>query len=542
MHQPSETWAKPFGGRAVHPAAANVATDMERARDLTVVKGGAKAETWGDAPAQRQHALRALHEHHELIINAAGEGIYGLDLRGCATFVNPAAAALTGHEVDELIGRPMHDMVHHTHQGGSAYHHRACPIYATLKDGQVHSVSNEVFWRKDGSCFPVQYTGTPIIRRGQIVGAVVVFRDITDRKCAEAQLREALEEVQALKEKLHLENRYLRERIRHVQSTTAIVGRSPALEATLNLVRRAAPTDVTVLIEGESGTGKELVARAIHDLSARAAGPLVKLNCAALSPYLVESELFGHEKGAFTGASHRRAGRFEAAAQGTLFLDEVGELPLETQAKLLRVLQEHEFERVGSSQSLSANVRVVAATNRDLRALVAAGRFRADLYYRLAVMTIPLPPLRQRREDIPALAEHFIRAAEAKFQRRFHGLTDDSLKRACAYHWPGNIRELENAIERAAVVADEPYLTLPAWGAHDDAGLLARPPGVDLAPTQPSSDLGEELQAVERQRILEALRAKKWRISGRNSAAAVLGMHPNTLRYRMQKLNIQRPL
>jgi formate hydrogenlyase transcriptional activator len=290
------------------------------------------------------------------------------------------------------------------------------------------------------------------------------------------------------------------------------------------------------LILGETGTGKELIARAIHAASARNARALVKLNCSAISAGLVESELFGHVKGAFTGASERRTGRFELADGGTLFLDELGELPLETQAKLLRVLQEGEFEPVGSSRTQKVDVRVIAATNRDLAADVEAGRFRADLYYRLHVFPVEVPALRQRRDDIPPLAAHFLELAGRRCGRRFTGIEAGTLARLQSHDWPGNIRDLQNTIERAAILSTPPLLSID-W----ELGP-ARSPVRQLAPPSvaPESGTDDALEAVERQHIIDVLRRTRGVIEGPNGAATLLGLKPSTARFRMKKLGISK--
>jgi DNA-binding NtrC family response regulator len=308
----------------------------------------------------------------------------------------------------------------------------------------------------------------------------------------------------------------------------AMVGESAALERVREQIAQVAPTDSTVLIQGETGTGKELVARAIHDGSARRERPLIRVNCAALPRELVESELFGHERGAFTGAVQQRRGRFELADGGSLFLDEVGELPPEAQAKLLRVLQEGEFERLGSSRTLRADVRVIAATNRDLRAEVAAGRFRPDLFYRLDVIPIALPPLRARRDDIPLLVRHFAAKVERKVGRRLDGLDSSFIERACAYDWPGNVRELENLVERAVVTSTA--------GAADALGWFA--PSARPAPADTASAAELMLGAVERSHIRRILDGTHWQIEGEAGAARILGLNPSTLRGRMRKLGI----
>ena len=321
------------------------------------------------------------------------------------------------------------------------------------------------------------------------------------------------------------ENVYLREEAKLERHFGEIVGRSNVVRRVLRKMEQVAATDATVLITGETGTGKELVARAIHRESARRDRPLVKVNCAALPPTLIESELFGHEKGSFTGAVGRKIGRFELADGGTLFLDEIGELPMEVQPKLLRVLQDGEFERLGSAQSIRADVRVIAATNRDLSQDVQARRFRADLFYRLNVYPISVPPLRQRREDIPLLVEHFVRVLSKKMGKEITAVAPSTLEALRSYHWSGNVRELANVIERAVITTTGTVLqisniteTLPA-----------------TAPHQPSKTLEE----MEREYIAAVSEATGWRIEGPDGAAKILGLHPSTLRARMQKLRIQ---
>jgi DNA-binding NtrC family response regulator len=344
-----------------------------------------------------------------------------------------------------------------------------------------------------------------------------------------ARLREEIEAHQRSKATI----RSLVDELRPGGESGEILGASPAVKGLLEQIGLVAATDSTVLILGETGTGKELVARAIHDHSSRRDRPLVKVNCAALPRELVESELFGHEKGAFTGATQQRRGRFELADGGTLLLDEVGELPLEAQAKLLRVLQEHEFERVGGTRSLRTDVRVIAATNRDLGRQVDAGAFRSDLYYRLNVFPLALPPLRERREDIPGLVRHFVARAARKLGKPLAGASPAFLTRAAAYDWPGNVRELENAVERAAILARGPLLE-PDGALPVGAGAAAesRPP----TRADPAS-----LEAVERDHILRVLEQTRWVIEGKQGAARVLGLHPSTLRARLQKLGIDRP-
>jgi len=470
--------------------------------------------------------IEALERRNELILRCAGEGIYGLDRDGCTTFVNPAAAEMLGWTAEELIGKPQHDIIHHTKPDGSAYSSEECPIYRAFEDGEVHRVDDEVFWRKDGTGLAVEYVSTPIYdEAGELAGAVVTFKDIAERKRQQEALERALAEVQVLKDRLHAENVYLREEIQGSHNFEEIIGQSDALAKTKHRIRQVAGTDATVLILGETGVGKELVARAVHNLSKRTERPLVKVNCASLPSTLIESELFGHEKGAFTSASARRVGRFELADGGTIFLDEIGELPLELQAKLLRVIQEGSFERLGGSRTIEVDVRIVAATNRDLAKAVSAGEFRDDLYYRLNVFPVKVPPLRSRKDDIPPLLSHFVRKFAAKLGKPIDNVPErvqDALER---YDWPGNIRELENVIERAVILATDRTLQV-------DEALETRPQATAAAADR------RTLDQVERDHIIRVLEQTEWRLEGNRGAAVVLGLHPNTLRSRMKKLGI----
>ncbi len=332
-------------------------------------------------------------------------------------------------------------------------------------------------------------------------------------------------EIEGLRDHLALENEYLAEAVREEAGFAGIVGGSPALQDVLRLVRQVAPTDSTVLLCGETGTGKELVARAIHGASRRAGHPIIKVNCGALSPSLVDSELFGHERGAFTGATQRRIGRFELADRGTLFLDEVAEVPAETQVKLLRVLQEREFERVGGERTLRVDVRLIAATHRDLDVEVAAGRFRPDLYYRLNVFPVIIPPLRERPEDLGLLAQHFVAHFARRLGKPLSGISRGSFGRLHRYAWPGNIRELQNVIERACVLAK---------------GSVVDVPEPALGATRAAAWHPATLEDAERSHIVRTLEQTDWRVEGDGGAAQLLGIPPSTLRSRLQKLGIQR--
>lgn len=480
---------------------------------------------------------RSLERQNALILEAAGEGVYGLDCDGRTTFVNPAAARLLGHEPEALLGEPMHAVLHHTHADGTPYPRETCPIYAAFKDGQVHHVENEVFWRRDGSSFPVEYTSTPIEEEGRLTGAVVVFRDVTARKAAETELRGALAEVETLRDQLEAENTYLQEELQTRERFGEIVGRSPAIQHVVQAVETVAPTSANVLITGESGTGKELVARAVHRLSVRRDRPLITVNCASVPRELFESEFFGHLKGAFTGAVRDRVGRFQLAHRGTLFLDEVGEIPIELQSKLLRVLQQGEFERVGDERTQRVDVRVIAATNRNLKAEVEAGRFREDLYYRLNVFPIEVAPLRQRRGDIPLLAGHALEAAARRFNRPEARLSQANLRDLEAADWPGNVRELVHVIERAVLTWKNGRLRLEIEG----SSRQNRPSTAATASSTPTVRTELEMRQLQRENLQAALVDSGWKIYGEGGAAELLGVKPTTLVARIAKAGLKRP-
>ena len=351
--------------------------------------------------------------------------------------------------------------------------------------------------------------------------------DTTGKKKVELALQTALDEVRLLKNRLQQENHYLQDEIKQVHGADAIIGDSKVQEKLLEKIGQVAKTDTTVLISGETGTGKELLARAIHAASRRKDRPLVKINCATLPTGLIENELFGHEKGAYTGATTRKTGRFELADGGTIFLDEIGDLPLELQPKLLRVLQEGELERVGGNSTICVDVRVIAATNRNLADSIAAGEFREDLFYRLNVFPIQSPPLRKRKNDIAKLAHHFLQKYGAKIGKRFNSIEAPVLARLQAYNWPGNVRELENIIERAIILSEGPSLQLEE--------------AFDLNLTSQSPQRGREtLKEVEREMMQTALEECGWKVEGNGGAAARLGLAPSTLRERIKKDGLQR--
>jgi formate hydrogenlyase transcriptional activator len=659
---------------------------------------------------ERKEAEEALQKNEErvrLILDSAAEGIFGCDPEGTCLFCNPAAVRLLGYDDPaELLGKNMHALDHHTRANGKPYPIEECPIYIGFQNGQGVHRDDEVYWRKDGTCFPVEFWSHPVLRKSRTIGAVVTFVDITERKQAEEALRKSeqlkrslldinnaiitnltedallhsiseavrpfihfdrcaitlyapetdtfrflavegalqsdyfqtglevgraetsagwvfdhqqplrrnleeeqqfanerrlraeglrwlcvvplilrgksigtlsvvsrekdaysaedaqflqevaiqvalaienmkfYEEIATLKARLERENVYLREEIRTEHNFEEIVGNSPALLAVLRAVEQVAPTDSTVLIHGETGTGKELIARAIHNRSARKDRALVSVNCSAISAGLVESELFGHLKGAFTGAIERRIGRFELANGGTIFLDEIGELPLETQVKLLRVLQEQEFEPVGSSRTQRVDVRVIAATNRNLQEMVEAGRFRSDLFYRLNVFPLQVPPLRERRSDIPQLVALCVSRFAKRFGKKVEGVSQETMARLMSYPWSGNIRELQNVIERAVILSAGPTLrldkdlvpTVLSGGSLETDEIAAQ----ETEPAGASPSGLPTLEEVERSHILAALQHTDGVVDGPKGAARILNLHPNTLRHRMSKLGIKR--
>lgn len=477
----------------------------------------------------------------QLVLNAAGEGIYGLDSEGRMTFANQASTDILGWSIEECLGKSAHEVHHHSHRDLTTYPREDCPIYAAITDGEVHRVDDEVFWHADGRAIPVEYTSTPIVCAGKLNGAVVVFRDITERLRIEKQREDAHREISRLKEQLELERDYLRDEIKVEANFGEIVGDSLALKRTLEQVAAVAQTNANVLILGESGVGKELIARAIHENSSRSERALVKVNCASIPKELFESEFFGHVKGAFTGAHKDRIGRMQLADGGTLFLDEVGEIPISLQSKLLRALQEREFERVGDDKTISVDFRVVAATNRDLVAEIKAGRFREDLFYRLSVFPIQVPPLRERPADIVPLTKHLIENICRSMGReplKFSRQQGEMLRELA---WPGNIRELRNVLERAVILSQGERLRL------DLALPTASPPAAPAHSNQAASFSDNfltdaEFRKNEKANLIAALRHTEWRIAGPGGAAELLGIKPSTLAYRMKNFDIEKPV
>jgi len=477
---------------------------------------------------------REIEREYRLILAAAGEGIYGVGADGLTTFLNPAAESILGYCADELIGFDMHELIHHHRSDGSEYPAAECPIYNAFKEGKVNTATDDVFWRKDGSKIPVEYTSTPIMDDGELIGAVIVFRDVSERRDNEDQLRKALIENATLREKLELENAYLQEEIRQKSDHDKFIGNSEALDGLLAQIELVGPTDANVLITGESGTGKELVAHEIHRASSRLDRPLIRVNCAAIPRELFESEFFGHVKGSFSGATRDRVGRFQLADGGTLFLDEVGELELGLQAKLLRVVQEGKFERVGEERSRTVNVRLIAATNKDLKRAVQEDEFREDLFFRLNVFPINCVPLRQRTSDIPVLAEHCLQTTCSRLNIATPRLTRANVKILLAYPWPGNIRELQNVIERAAILSNKGKLIfdLPI----NEKKLTNDTPNSRVNTIELSDRIltQKELIAFERDNMLKALKACNGIISGPNGVAKLMDLKPTTVYSRIK--------
>ena len=470
-----------------------------------------------------------------LLLSSVGDGIYSINKQGLCTFINPVGAKMLGLQPEDVLGKNIHKVHHHTHENGTHYPVEDCPIYAAVHDGIVHEGIQEVFWRRDGSYFPVEFTSTPIIRDSEIIGAVVVFRDITERLNTEKQLTHALEELQDLKSRLEQQNEYLQEEILQENQYHEIVGNSPAILQIIEKIKVVASTDANVMIYGESGTGKELIARAIHQSSHRKQHPLIRVNCAAIPSELFESEFFGHVKGAFTGAVRDRAGRFELADQGTLFLDEIGEIPLELQSKLLRVLQEGTFERIGEEKTRHVDVRIIAATNRKLKEEVKLKNFREDLYFRLNVFPIHSPALRERKQDIPLLVSHFTKLISENRKVPYLPFSQKHILELQHYDWPGNIRELQNVLERALITAKH--------GAVSFQYLLEQEPSQTVQHNHAAAI--EQILTIQQLKQLEttnlqlAIKQCEGKIFGDEGAAKLLGINPTTLISKLKKMGIE---
>lgn len=471
--------------------------------------------------------LRDREEKLRSLFDGAMDAIVELDENLRITMMNPSARRLFAVAEHRALGASFKPFLIKTDVErlielvGKLEHRGRFERSLWIPNGLTVLTAGDQAVRTEATLSQIENRGAPFF--------VLILRDVNERFEAERTIASLQEETL-----------YLRDEIRALSNQGQIIGRSRAFQKTLQLVAEVAPTDSTVLIYGETGTGKELIARAIHAAGPRKERPLITVNCAAIPATLLESEFFGHEKGAFTGATQRREGRFSLADGGTIFLDEVGELALEMQAKLLRVLQEGEFSPVGSARSRRVEVRVIAATNRDLSQAVREGTFRTDLYYRLNVFPISVPPLRDRGDDIALLADHFVKTYATRLGRRIDALTPDLKNRLIQYDWPGNVRELQNVIERGVITARQGRLNLevglpqPAENA-DRPGT--RPPAVDVDTvlTEP------QLREFERENLIRALRKSRWQVSGKTGAAQQLGMPPSTLQSRMKALGIKRP-
>jgi PAS domain S-box-containing protein len=470
----------------------------------------------------QQRLLLKSEEKYRDLIDLSPDAIFIVDSEANYVSANPAGLELLQCSALELTGMPASRTYLPEERG-------ALPskLEEIIKAGTVVRFERS-FLRTDGTILPVEVSASPI-RDGYFQ---TVVRDISERKRSEAALAKAFKEIQTLKDQLQTENIALRDEVDRATMSEEIVGTSAALQDVLSRIAKVAPTTSTVLITGETGTGKELIARAVHKQSQRSGRAFVSVNCAALAPSLISSELFGHEKGAFTGAEQRRLGRFELADGGTIFLDEVGELPPDTQVALLRVLQEREFERVGGAQSIQVDVRLIAATNRDLEAATANGNFRLDLFYRLNVFPIEVPPLRQRKDDILMLLEYFVKRYASRAGKNIRKIDKKTLELFESYHWPGNIRELQNIIERSVIVSSGDVFSV-------DASWLSKESSQPASLVQ-ASPLFEGEPRGEREIIETALAESRGRVSGPSGAAAKLRIPPSTLESKIKALKIRK--
>jgi len=469
-------------------------------------------------------SLRTSEDRYLLALAGSTDGLWDWDIPSDTVFYSDRFREILGYSSEEFPGTI------------ESFRSRLHPedteaIWAAVERHLQERIPYKVEYRlqtKSGEYMWFHARGQAIWNtEGKAIRMSGTIQDITERKQAELNLQVAVSEIKELKEKLELERAYLQEEIKLEYNYENIVGQSDGLNYVLYKVEQIAPSDTTVLVLGETGTGKELVARAIHGLSPRKNRTLVKVNCSTLPSNLIESELFGHEKGAFTGAHARQLGRFEVADGATLFLDEIGELPLELQPKMLRVIQDGEFERLGSSDTIKVDVRLIAATNRNLEAEVRRGRFREDLWYRLNIFPITVPPLRERMEDIALLVNFFADKISKRLGKSIENIPVSLMNVLQEYHWPGNIRELENVLERAVINSSGPKLHLV-----DD---LKNPPRDLITATR------KTLEAVERDHIVRVLEQTNWKVSGKDGAAEILGLNRSTLRARIRKLDIHQP-
>ncbi len=475
-----------------------------------------------------QRFFADLERENQLILNAAGEGIYGVNSDGKTTFVNRAAQEMLGWTTEDLLGRDIHTMIHHHHLNGDLYPSLECPIYQSFRYEQVNRIENEVFWRKDGKPIRVEYVSTPIYDGAQLVGAVVIFRDITERWESERKLRDAMDQVAALRDQLEEENAYLQEAISIERAHHDIIGRSDAIRRIITQIELVGPTDTSVLIRGESGVGKSLVASAIHEDSSRKRRPMIHFKPGAVSPEKIESELLGQIRGAFAGALKDRPGKLELAHGGTLFIDEICDVPIEIQGHLLDVLNSRSVRRLGDDRARSLDLRAIASSSRDIDREIQAGRLRQDLALHLGVFPIHCPPLRDRIEDIPVLTVHLLRIVCKRLGRNVPVITEGAMRKLQEYHWPGNVRELANVIERGAIVSQTDKLLVEIQ--------------THVASVAPNSSTLLTEAEVEHIRTLNTIACMKeagGRVSGQEGAAALLGIKPTTLYSRLKKLGLK---
>jgi formate hydrogenlyase transcriptional activator len=490
----------------------------------------------------RVFTLSGADHAYRIMVETMSEGAITLAVDGTILFCNQRFADIVKDPLEKVMGSSIYRYISSTD----------IPIFEALfkNDLEVNS-KMELALKAGGKNYVPVLLSISNFQQTDMPGTMcIVVTDLTEQKSNEemrvedvalqkshdnlehqveertVELRTALAEIETMKDRLEAENIYFRNKEKKKHQFESIIGQSDVLKYVLYRVEQVAPQNTTVLILGETGTGKELIAYAIHDMSSRKGLPLITVNCAALPANLIESELFGREKGAFTGADTRQVGRFEVAHGSTICLDEIGELPLELQAKLLRVIQHSEFERLGSSKTIKVNVRIIATTNRDLDEEIRNGRFRQDLYYRLNVFPVTVPPLRQRKDDIPLLAQAFLTRFSRKLGKQVTSIPKETMKALQDYPWPGNVRELESIIERAVILCPGPVLQL--------ADKL------DISSPLLSSTV-KTLEETERNQILKILSESRWRIEGKDGAAAILGLHPSTLRARMHKFGIARP-